>query len=130
MANKKCGCLESCDDIITVTSYARPSTIHVLSNGFLHRTILFADETSVWNFCARFSDVIWQGNSRSVAKCRLFSQAMTPPPQWPLHYLDDWKQFHLNNEPKKLALCLSPLLMMAFCPEHPKWETKIRNLHP
>ena len=30
-----------------------------------------------WNFCARFSDVIWRGNQwhGRVAKCRLFSQA-------------------------------------------------------
>ena len=42
--------------------------------------------------------------SRNVAKCRLFSQAMPPPtPTWPLHYLDDWKQFHLDNEVTAIA---------------------------
>ena len=41
--------------------------------------------------------------SRNVAKCRLFSQAMPPPPPWPLHYLDDWKQFHLGNEVAAIA---------------------------
>ena len=37
-----------------------------------------SDVSSVWNFCALFSDVIWGGGgeaSGSVAKCRLFSQA-------------------------------------------------------
>ena len=36
---------------------------------------LGSDASSVWNFWARFSDVIWTGTSGSVAKCRLFSQA-------------------------------------------------------
>ena len=35
---------------------------------------LGSDASSVWNFCARFSDVIWREISGSVAKCRLFSQ--------------------------------------------------------
>ena len=38
-----------------------------------------SDVSSVWNFCALFSDVIWGGGggepSGSGAKCRLFSQA-------------------------------------------------------
>ena len=25
------------------------------------------------------------------------------PPPWPLHYLDDWKQFHLGNEVTAIA---------------------------
>ena len=36
-----------------------------------------SDASSVWNFCALFSDVIWGGGgeaSNSVAKCRLFCQ--------------------------------------------------------
>ena len=33
------------------------------------------DKSSVRNFCARFSGVIWRGNQWGVAKCRLFSQA-------------------------------------------------------
>ena len=38
---------------------------------------LGSHESSAWNFCARFSDVIWRGNQwLSVAKCRLFSQAI------------------------------------------------------
>ena len=59
--------------------------------------------TQIWNFCARFSDVFGGETSRNVAKCRLFSQAMPPPPPWPLHYLDDWKQFHLGNEVTAIA---------------------------
>ena len=35
--------------------------------------------SSVWNFCARFSDVIWRETTGVVAKCSLFSQAM----EWP-----------------------------------------------
>ena len=35
LANKTCGRVEICDDIISVTSFARRCTIHVLSNGFL-----------------------------------------------------------------------------------------------
>ena len=31
------------------------------------------DASSVWNFCARFSEVISRETSRVVAKCRLFS---------------------------------------------------------
>ena len=34
-----------------------------------------SDASSVWNFCALFSDVIWGETSGGVAKCRLFSQA-------------------------------------------------------
>ena len=34
-----------------------------------------SDASSVWNFCALFSGVIWGEASDSVAKCRLFSQA-------------------------------------------------------
>ena len=41
-----------------------------------HRPDLGSDTSSVWNFCARFSDVIWRGTSGSVSKCRLFSQAI------------------------------------------------------
>ena len=40
-----------------------------------HYPDLGSDVSSVWNFCARFSDVIWRETSGSVAKCRLFSQA-------------------------------------------------------
>ena len=29
----------------------------------------------VWNFCARFSDVIWRETTDSVTICRLFPQA-------------------------------------------------------
>ena len=34
-----------------------------------------SDASSVWNFFALFSDIIWGEASDSVAKCRLFSQA-------------------------------------------------------
>ena len=34
-----------------------------------------SDASSVWNFCARFSNVISRETTGSVAKCRLFSQA-------------------------------------------------------
>ena len=30
--------------------------------------------------------------------CFLRLWPLPPLPQWPLHYLDDWKQFHLSNE--------------------------------
>ena len=40
-----------------------------------HYPDLGSDASSVWNFCARFSDVIWRETSGSVAKCPLFSQA-------------------------------------------------------
>ena len=46
-----------------------------------HYPDLGSDASSVWNFCARFSDVIWRETSGSVAKCRLFSQATSPPKQ-------------------------------------------------
>ena len=35
----------------------------------------FQSKSSVWNFCARFPDVISRGAIGGVAKCRLFSQA-------------------------------------------------------
>ena len=38
---------------------------------------LGSDMSSVWNFCAHFSDVISQGNRGGFAKCQLFSQAVT-----------------------------------------------------
>ena len=34
-----------------------------------------SDASSVWNFCARFSNVISRETTGSVTKCRLFSQA-------------------------------------------------------
>ena len=35
--------------------------------------------SSVWNFCARFSGVIFRGNhSGSITKCQLFSQVINP----------------------------------------------------
>ena len=43
-----------------------------------HYPDLGSDASSVWNFCARFSGVIWRGN-QFVAKCRLFSQATLIP---------------------------------------------------
>ena len=40
---------------------------------------LGSDASSVWNFCARFSGVILQGNhSGSITKCQLFSQVINP----------------------------------------------------
>ena len=41
------------------------------------RRIRGSDASSVWNFCARFSDVIWRETSGRFAKCPLFSQAKT-----------------------------------------------------
>ena len=41
-----------------------------------HYLDLGSDASSVWNFCARFSDFICGKTSSSVAKCRLYSQAM------------------------------------------------------
>ena len=41
------------------------------------RPIRSSDASSVWNFCARFSDVIWRETSGRFAKCPLFSQAKT-----------------------------------------------------
>ena len=40
-----------------------------------HYPDLGSDTSSVWNFCARFSDVISRGNQWWRRKCRLFSQA-------------------------------------------------------
>ena len=38
--------------------------------------VLGSGTSSVWNFCTRFSDIIWRGNlSGKVANCQLFSQA-------------------------------------------------------
>ena len=50
-----------------------------------HYPDLGDDASSVWNFCASFSDVIWQETSGSVAKCWLFSQAkfLTADQSWP-----------------------------------------------
>ena len=40
---------------------------------------LGSDASSVWNFCARFSGVIFRGNhSGSITKCQLFSQVINP----------------------------------------------------
>ena len=36
---------------------------------------LGSDTSSVWNFCAQFSDVISRGTSDGVAKCHMLSQA-------------------------------------------------------
>ena len=42
-----------------------------------HYQNLDGDKSSVWNFCARFSDVILWGNPMvGSQKCRPFSQAM------------------------------------------------------
>ena len=41
-----------------------------------HYPDLASHASSVWNFCARFSDVISQGNQWCRRKCRLFSQAI------------------------------------------------------
>ena len=40
-----------------------------------HYPVLGSDASSVWNFSARFSDVIPREIIDGVAKCRLFSQA-------------------------------------------------------
>ena len=40
-----------------------------------HYPDLGSDASSVWNFCTRFSDVIWRETSGDVAKCRLLSKA-------------------------------------------------------
>ena len=40
-----------------------------------HYPDLGSNASSVWNSCARLSDVIWRETSGSVTKCRLFSQA-------------------------------------------------------
>ena len=50
-----------------------------------HYPDLGGDASSVWNFCARFSDVIWRETSGSVVKCWLFSQAkfLTADQSWP-----------------------------------------------
>ena len=37
-----------------------------------HNPDLGSEESTVWNFCSRFSDVISRGG---VAKCQLFSEA-------------------------------------------------------
>ena len=42
-----------------------------------HHPDLGSDASSVWNFCARFSDVFGRETSGSMPKCRLFSQATT-----------------------------------------------------
>ena len=42
-----------------------------------HNPDLGNDASSVWNFCAHFSDVIWRETGNSVAKCRLFFQAIS-----------------------------------------------------
>ena len=52
-----------------------------------HFPDLGSDTSSVWNFCACFSEVIWRGNSGSVAKCWLFFQVncwfkIFPQLQW------------------------------------------------
>ena len=45
--------------------------------GIICQIWVVTSRSSVWNFCARFSDIIWRGNQwLSVAKCRLFSQAI------------------------------------------------------
>ena len=41
----------------------------------LIQSYLGSDASSVWNFCARFSNVISRETTGSVTKCRLFSQA-------------------------------------------------------
>ena len=54
----------------------------VLLIGWSHfstNQVLGSDASSGWNFCARFSDVISQGNQWCVANCRLFSQAKVFP---------------------------------------------------
>ena len=41
-----------------------------------HYPDLGSEASSVWKFCAHFSDVISKGNAGVVAKCRLFSLAI------------------------------------------------------
>ena len=50
-----------------------------------HYPDLGGDTSSVWNFYARFSDVIWRETSGIVAKCWLFFQAklLTADQSWP-----------------------------------------------
>ena len=40
-----------------------------------HYPDLGSDVSSVWNFCIRYSDVIWRKTGGGIAKCWLFSQA-------------------------------------------------------
>ena len=68
-----CLCLSLYSKFVDITifmHFRKKTPLHNLPD-------LGSDESSVWNFCARFSDVIWRENQwLSVAKCRLFSQAI------------------------------------------------------
>ena len=60
-----------------------------------------SDTSSVWNFCARFSGIIWRETSGSVAKRRLFSQVNS-------------KLFSLLNNICSLNLFASVTVMIVF----------------
>ena len=61
-----------------------------------HYPNLGSDASSVWNFCARFSDVISGGNRSCVAKCRLFSQADITPFEIIVHWFPTKNGFLLS----------------------------------
>ena len=60
-----------------------------------------SDASPVWNFCARFSGIIWRETSGSVAKRRLFSQVNS-------------KLFSLLNNICSLNLFASVTVMIVF----------------
>ena len=49
--------------------------LKIVSSNQKHYPVLDSDTSSVWNFYARFSDVISRETNGDVAKCRQFSQA-------------------------------------------------------
>ena len=49
--------------------------LKIVSSNQKHYPVLDSDTSSVWNFYARFSDVISRETNGDVTKCRQFSQA-------------------------------------------------------
>ena len=72
---------------------------------------LDSEASSVRNFCARFSDVIWRENQWRRRESRLFSQVMfvSPPKS-----CDNWRVVGLSPLPRSCRLKYLPFLRSVF----------------
>ena len=97
-----------------------------------------SDASSVWNFCALFSDVIWAGwgggDSGSVAKYRLFCQATKSKASWiseqntlscpPLQFKEHSRGPKIWSS--SLGSCACPYTPRALSPKFRKFRLEIK----
>ena len=96
-----------------------------------------SDASSVWNFCALFSDVIWSGGeaSNSVAKCRLFCQGTRSKASFESQNKTLWvaRRYTSNSIPEEtkiwsssLGSCACPYTPRALSPKFRKFRLEIK----